>query len=180
KGGAFHEPGATPDAPAPGQSPAARNPPEASGDIGAARASHCVRLQIPGRGDTAAQLRRVTADVISTGRVESAAVYCEAELDASAMALSGLGTTLQFPSNGEAIADGVEQMVAEAAARAMAQIRLPMPIMGVLLLISSGNFVGSACHIHAVRLSRHSASYSTGPVSNQTRSVSIRQVVDKW
>ena len=40
-------------------------------------------------------------------------------------------TTLQFPSNGEAIADGVEQMVAEAAARAMAQIRLP--IIGVLL-----------------------------------------------
>src|SRR5262245_15948357 len=42
-------------------------------------------------------------------------------------------STLQFPSNGEAIADGVEQMVAEAAARAMAPIRLPMPIMGVLL-----------------------------------------------
>jgi hypothetical protein len=42
-------------------------------------------------------------------------------------------TTLQFPSNGEAFADGVEQMVAEAAARAMTQIRLPMPIMGVLL-----------------------------------------------
>src|SRR5262249_41215439 len=42
-------------------------------------------------------------------------------------------STLQFPSNGEAIADGVEQMVAEAAARAMAQIRLPMSIMGVLL-----------------------------------------------
>jgi hypothetical protein len=40
-------------------------------------------------------------------------------------------TTLQFPSKGEAIADGVEQMVAEAAARAMAQIR--SPIMGVLL-----------------------------------------------
>src|SRR5262245_42635987 len=38
-------------------------------------------------------------------------------------------TTL--PSNGAAIADGVEQMVAEAAARAMAQIRLP--IIGVLL-----------------------------------------------
>jgi hypothetical protein len=34
-------------------------------------------------------------------------------------------TTLQFPSNGEAIADGVEQMVAEAATRAIAQIRLP-------------------------------------------------------
>jgi hypothetical protein len=34
-------------------------------------------------------------------------------------------TTLQFPSNDAAIADGVEQMVAEAAARAMAQIRLP-------------------------------------------------------
>jgi hypothetical protein len=41
-------------------------------------------------------------------------------------------TTLQLPSKGEALADGVEQMVAEAAARAMAQIRLP--IMGVLLL----------------------------------------------
>jgi hypothetical protein len=40
-------------------------------------------------------------------------------------------TTLQFPSNDAAIADGVKQMVAEAAARAMAQIRLP--IMGVLL-----------------------------------------------
>ena len=40
-------------------------------------------------------------------------------------------TTLRVPSNGEAIANGVEQMVAEAAARAMAQIRLP--IMGILL-----------------------------------------------
>jgi hypothetical protein len=40
-------------------------------------------------------------------------------------------TTLQFPSNDEAIADGVKQIVAEAAARAMAQIRLP--IMGLLL-----------------------------------------------
>src|SRR5262249_49513534 len=74
-----------------GPSPAALKPPEASGDIGAARASHCVRLHIPGGGDTAAQLRRVTAGVISTGRIESAAVYCEAELDASAMALGGLG-----------------------------------------------------------------------------------------
>ena len=36
-------------------------------------------------------------------------------------------------SMGQTIADGVEQMVAEAAARAMAPIRLPMPIMGVLL-----------------------------------------------
>jgi hypothetical protein len=34
-------------------------------------------------------------------------------------------TTLQFPSNDAAIVDGVEQMVAEAAVRAMAQIRLP-------------------------------------------------------
>ena len=99
--------------------------------MGGARASHCYHLHIPGGGDTAAQLRRVTADVISTGRVESAAVYCEAELDASAMALGVWATTLQFPSNGEANADGVEQMVAEAAARAMAQKRLP--IMGVLL-----------------------------------------------
>src|SRR5262245_13524657 len=39
-------------------------------------------------------------------------------------------TTLQFPSNGSAIADGMEQMVAEAVARAKAQMRLP--IMGVL------------------------------------------------
>ena len=46
------------------------------------------------------------------------------------MALGGLATTLQFPSNGEAIADGVEKKVVEAAARAMAEIRLP--IMGVL------------------------------------------------
>ena len=43
------------------------------------------------RGRHGRPLRRVTADVISTGRVESAAVYCEAELDASAMALGGLG-----------------------------------------------------------------------------------------
>src|SRR5262245_25104091 len=43
------------------------------------------------RGDKAAQLCRVTAHVISTGGVDSAAVYCEAELDASAMALGGLG-----------------------------------------------------------------------------------------
>ena len=35
-------------------------------------------------------------------------------------------TTLQFPSNGEAIADGVEKKVAEATARAMAEIRLPI------------------------------------------------------
>src|SRR5262249_5592771 len=74
-----------------GPSPAALKPLETSGDIGAARASHCVRLHIAGGGDAAAQLRRVTADEISTGRVESAAVYCEAELDASAMALGGLG-----------------------------------------------------------------------------------------
>jgi hypothetical protein len=40
-------------------------------------------------------------------------------------------TTLQFPSNDAAIADGVEQMVAEAAARAVARIRLPT--MGLLL-----------------------------------------------
>jgi hypothetical protein len=39
-------------------------------------------------------------------------------------------TTLQFPSNGEAIADGVTKTVAEAATRKMAQIRLP--IIGVL------------------------------------------------
>jgi hypothetical protein len=42
------------------------------------------------------------------------------------------GTTLQFPSNDEAIADGMEQTVAEAATRVMAQIRLPT-IGGVLL-----------------------------------------------
>jgi hypothetical protein len=35
-------------------------------------------------------------------------------------------TALQFPSNGEAIADGVKKKVAEAAARAMAEIRLPI------------------------------------------------------
>src|SRR5262245_40482510 len=39
-------------------------------------------------------------------------------------------TTLQFPSNGEAIADDVEEIVAEAAAKALAEIRLP--IIGVL------------------------------------------------
>src|SRR5262245_37145495 len=59
--------------------------------MGGARASYCVRLHIPGGGDTAAHLRRVTEDVISAGRVESAMVYCEGELDASAMALGGLG-----------------------------------------------------------------------------------------
>src|SRR5262249_2232695 len=43
-------------------------------------------------------------------------------------------TTLQFPSNDEAMADGVEQTVAEAAARAMAQMRLPIigPVGGLL------------------------------------------------
>jgi hypothetical protein len=40
-------------------------------------------------------------------------------------------TTLQFPSNGDAIAEGLEQMVAKAAAKAVAQMRLP--IIGVLL-----------------------------------------------
>src|SRR5262245_12466838 len=58
--------------------------------MGDARASHCVRLHIPGAGDTAAQLRRITEDVISTGRGKSAVVYGEAELDASTMALGGL------------------------------------------------------------------------------------------
>jgi hypothetical protein len=48
-------------------------------------------------------------------------------------------TTLQFPSNGAAIADGLEQMVAEAAVRAMTQIRLL--IMGVLLF----DFMASIC-----------------------------------
>ena len=33
-------------------------------------------------------------------------------------------TTLQFPSNDAAIADGVEQMAAEAATRAVTQIRI--------------------------------------------------------
>jgi hypothetical protein len=43
--------------------------------MGGARASHCVRLHVPGGGDPAAQLCGVTEDVISTGRVESAVVY---------------------------------------------------------------------------------------------------------
>src|SRR5262249_9586777 len=84
-------PGETPGGPLTSPVPAPRNPPEASGGMGDARASHCARLHIPGGGDKAAQLCRVTAHVISTGRVDSAAVYCEAELDASAMALGGLG-----------------------------------------------------------------------------------------
>ena len=96
--------------------------------MGGARPSHCIRLHIPGAGDTAAQLRRVTEDVISTGRVKSAVVYGEAELDASTMALGGCAATLQFPSNGEAIADGVTKTVAEAATREKAQIRLPIMV----------------------------------------------------
>ena len=43
-----------------------------------ARASHSVRLHVPGGGDAATQ-------------VESAPVYCESELHASTMALCGLG-----------------------------------------------------------------------------------------
>jgi hypothetical protein len=46
--------------------------------MGGARASHCIRLYIPGGGDTAAQLCGVTEDAISIGRVESAVVYCDA------------------------------------------------------------------------------------------------------
>jgi hypothetical protein len=49
------------------------------------------------------------------------------------MALVVWASTLQFPSNDAAIADGVEQIVAEAAATATAQIRLQMSIMGCLL-----------------------------------------------
>src|SRR5262249_46237803 len=63
----------------------------ASSDIGGAPPNHCDRLHIPGGRDVADQLRRITEDVISAGRVESAAVYCEAELNASAMALGSLG-----------------------------------------------------------------------------------------
>jgi hypothetical protein len=40
-------------------------------------------------------------------------------------------TTLQFPSNGAASADGAQQMIAEATVRVMARIRLS--IMKVLL-----------------------------------------------
>ena len=96
--------------------------------MGGAGASHCVRLQIPGGGDTAAQLCGVTEDVISTGRVESAVVYCEDELDASAMALSGLShhAPVSVERRGNCGRSGT------AAARVMAQIRLP--IMGVLPL----------------------------------------------
>jgi hypothetical protein len=53
-------------------------------------------------------------------------------------------TTLQFPSKGAAIAEGAEQMIAEAAVRAMAQIRLP--IMEVPL----GWFRGSICPLKAL------------------------------
>jgi hypothetical protein len=98
--------------------------------MGDARASHCVRLHIPGAGDTAAQLRRITEDVISTGRVKSAVVYGEAGWMLPQWPWVVCATTLQFPSNGEAIADDVEEIVAEAAAKAMAEIRLP--IIGVL------------------------------------------------
>jgi hypothetical protein len=92
--------------------------------VGGARASHCVRLQVPGGRDPAAQLCGVTEDVISTGRVESAVVYCEAELDVPQWPWVVWATTLQFPSNDAAIADGVEQMAAEAATRAVTQIRI--------------------------------------------------------
>jgi hypothetical protein len=52
-------------------------------------------------------------------------------------------TTLQFPSNGAAIADGAEPIIAQAAARAIAQIRLP--IMGIPLF----GFVTSICPLNA-------------------------------
>ena len=42
-------------------------------------------------------------------------------------------TMLQFPSNGAAIADGAEQMIAKTVDRAKARIRLP--IMEVLLRV---------------------------------------------
>jgi hypothetical protein len=97
--------------------------------MGGARASHGVRLHIPGVGDTAAQLRRETEDVISTGRVKSAAVYGEAKLYASAMTLGGLGHHAPVSVERRGNCGRREQMAAEAAAKAMARIRLPMPIM---------------------------------------------------
>src|SRR5262245_34020930 len=117
--------------------------------MGGARASHCVRLHIPGGRDTAAQLRRVTADAISTGGVESAAVYCEAELHASTMALGSLGhhAPVSVERRGNCRRSGTDGW--QAAARAMAQIRLP--IMGVL-----HHCVGGA----SVDLRKHS---SVGP-----------------
>src|SRR5262249_45483733 len=73
---------------------------------------HSVRLHIPGGGDASGQLRWVTEDVISTGRVESTAVYCEAELHASAMALSSLGdhapVSVERRRNCERRGDGCE------------------------------------------------------------------------
>jgi hypothetical protein len=40
--------------------------------MGGAWASHCVRLHVPGGRNTAAQLCRITKDVISAGREERA------------------------------------------------------------------------------------------------------------
>src|SRR5262245_1179099 len=90
EGSGVPDAGADTGRPAPGPSPAALKPPEASGDMSGARASHCDRLHIPGGRDTPAQLRRITKDVISAGRVESAADHYDADLDASTMALRAL------------------------------------------------------------------------------------------
>jgi hypothetical protein len=48
-------------------------------------------------------------------------------------------TMLQFPSTLAAIAGGAEQMIAEAADRAMVHIRLP--IMGVLIRVLYGSSI---------------------------------------
>lgn len=76
--------------PATGPSPAAPNRPEPSGPVGAARASHCIHPDIPRGGNAAAQLNRVKSER-STGRINSAAVYSEADVDVSAMAAGSLG-----------------------------------------------------------------------------------------
>jgi hypothetical protein len=58
-------------------------------------------------------------------------------------------TTLQFPSKGAAIADAVEQMIAEAAARAKAQIRLTIMAVSLVGFVASSQF-----EIHLIRSPR--------------------------
>ena len=76
--------------PATRPSPAAPKPPEPSGPMGGARASHCIHPDMPRGGNAAAQLNRVKSER-STRRMNSAAVYSEANLDVSAMAAGSHG-----------------------------------------------------------------------------------------
>jgi len=70
--------------------PAALNPIEPSGPLGAARASHCIHPDLPPGGNAPDQLNRVMSESdserASASRINSATAYSNVDRDFSAMA----------------------------------------------------------------------------------------------